>query len=299
MREIGTIENEEQAKQFSDYLLIEGIENHVEDEDGEWIIWIYSEDKTDRARDLFTQFQHDPTMIDSEKVTQKAHKIRLEEKKEAAAYKKLMQKSRVKFQSASGIGKITRILIIISGLVFLISGLGSNWQNVKFLAIANYEIVGNTVTFQPNLSDVFHGQLWRLITPIFIHGDILHILFNMFWLYYLGSQVENIQGIRVYLLLVLTIAIISNVCQFYVSGPMFGGMSGVNYGLLGYIWIRSKFDPLSGLNIENYLIVWMLLWFFLGLTGLVGNVANTVHGVGLVVGMAWGYVFARIKTLKR
>jgi len=108
------------------------------------------------------------------------------------------------------------------------------------------------------------------------------------------GQIENIQGIKIYLLLVLSIAIIPNLCQFWVSGPGFGGMSGVNYGLLGYIWIRGKFDPLSGLRIENYLIVWMMVWFFLGLTGLIGAIANTVHGVGLVVGMAWGYILARI-----
>lgn len=299
MREIGSIKEEEQAKQFGDYLLVEEIENRIEDEDGEWIIWIISEDKIEKAKELFTQFKTDPKLTDSKKIAQKAHKIREDEKKEAASYRKLMEKSRVKFQSASGIGKITRALIIISGIVFLISGLGSNWYNVRFLAIANYEIVGDQIRFMPNLFEVFHGQIWRLITPIFIHGDILHILFNMFWLYYLGSQVENIQGIKVYILLVVTIAIIPNVCQFYVSGPMFGGMSGVNYGLLGYIWIRSKFDPLSGLHIENYLIVWMIMWFFLGLTGLVGNVANTVHGVGLVVGMAWGYILARWSSLSR
>ena len=299
MREIGTIESGEQAKQFGDYLFIEGIENRIEEEDGEWIVWIISEDKIEKAKELFSKLQNNPNFIDPREVTQKAFKIREKQKKEETAYKKLMEKSRVRFQSASGIGKITRILIIISGIVFLISGLGSNWQNVKFLAIADYEIIGNMVTFQPNLAEVFNGQLWRLVTPIFIHGDILHILFNMFWLYYLGSQVENIQGIKVYILLVATIAVVPNVCQFYVSGPMFGGMSGVNYGLLGYIWIRSKFDPLSGLSIENYLIVWMLMWFFLGLTGMVGNVANTVHGVGLVVGMGWGYILARLNTLKR
>jgi GlpG protein len=193
---------------------------------------------------------------------------------------------------------LTRILILISVGVALISQLGSNWQVLRYFSIADYQISGSMISWKPGLVEVFHGQIWRLVTPIFIHYGIFHILFNMYWLYYLGSQIENIQGIKVYILLVVTIAIIPNVCQFIVSGPGFGGMSGVNYGLLGYIWIREKFDPNSGLHIENYLIVWMMIWFFLGLTGLIGNIANTVHGVGLVVGMMWGYFLAKMSTFK-
>jgi GlpG protein len=99
--------------------------------------------------------------------------------------------------------------------------------------------------------------------------------------------------------LILALAIIPNVCQFYATGPSFGGMSGVNYGLMGYIWIREKFDPISGYHIEKYIVVMMMIWFFLGLTGLIGSIANVVHGLGLVVGMVWGYILSRSNIVKR
>ena len=73
-------------------------------------------------------------------------------------------------------------------------------------------------------------------------------------------------------------------------GPVFGGMSGVVYGLLGYVWIRGKFDPGSGLYLHSYTVTMMIIWFVACLTGVLGPIANTAHAAGLVMGMAWGYL---------
>jgi GlpG protein len=71
---------------------------------------------------------------------------------------------------------------------------------------------------------------------------------------------------------------------------MFGGMSGVVYGLLGYVWIRGKFDPGSGLYLHPTTVIMMILWFLACFTPLVPNVANAVHTVGFGMGIAWGYL---------
>ena len=91
-------------------------------------------------------------------------------------------------------------------------------------------------------------------------------------------------------LLVVVIGVCSNLAQYYYSGPVFGGMSGVVYGLLGYIWIRGKFDPGSGLYLHPQTVIMMLIWFVACFTPLVPHVANTVHAVGLVIGIVWGYL---------
>jgi len=67
-------------------------------------------------------------------------------------------------------------------------------------------------------------------------------------------------------------------------------MSGVVYGLLGYIWIRGKFDPASGLYLHSSTVVMMLLWLVAGFTGWLGPIANGAHLGGLVMGMAWGWL---------
>jgi len=118
---------------------------------------------------------------------------------------------------------------------------------------------------------------------------VLHIFFNMLWLRDLGSMVEGRQSSLHLLILTIVIAACSNLAQYFVSGPIFGGMSGVVYGLLGYVWIRGKFDPASGLYLHPYNVVMMLVWFFACLVNIIPHVANTAHAVGLGIGIAWGY----------
>jgi GlpG protein len=128
---------------------------------------------------------------------------------------------------------------------------------------------------------------------MFLHFHFLHLFFNMLWLRDLGSMIEARKSPWMLLLVVLVIAGASNLAQYLLSGPNFGGMSGVVYGLLGYVWMQGKFDPASQLSLEPQTITLMIVWFFLCLSGLVGPVANTAHGVGLAVGVAWGFLAAR------
>jgi len=67
-------------------------------------------------------------------------------------------------------------------------------------------------------------------------------------------------------------------------------MSGVVYGLLGYIWMRGKFDPGSGLYLHPTTLTMMIIWFFACFTPIVPHVANAAHAGGLVMGIAWGYL---------
>ncbi|NOX54217.1 MAG: rhomboid family intramembrane serine protease, partial [Planctomycetes bacterium] len=164
------------------------------------------------------------------------------------------------------------------------------------LTINSFELNGKMVRWHPGLHDVQRGQVWRLVTPIFLHFGVVHLLFNTWMTYSLGSAVEFRRGSGRTALLVLAIAIPSNVGQYYVSGPLFGGLSGVVYGLFGYVWMKSRFDPTSGLYISsNELIVRSLSsgwlgWFVLCLMNVIPHVANAVHGIGLAVGIVIGFL---------
>ena len=117
----------------------------------------------------------------------------------------------------------------------------------------------------------------------------------MMWLKDLGHMIERKHGPIYLLIMVLLLGVFSNIGQFMVRGPNFGGMSGVVYGLLGYIWIRSRLDPFSGLYVSKQNVILMIAWFFLCLSGLMGNVANVAHGVGLAGGMVWGFLSAGMR----
>ncbi len=114
----------------------------------------------------------------------------------------------------------------------------------------------------------------------------LHLLFNLYWTYQFGLLLEARLGSGKILILVFIVAIASNVAQFYASGPSFGGLSGLNYGFFGFLWIKSRFDPGSGLHIPENLVIFFMIWLVLCAVGLFGPVANTAHFVGLLAGAA-------------
>jgi GlpG protein len=65
-------------------------------------------------------------------------------------------------------------------------------------------------------------------------------------------------------------------------------MSGVVYGLAGYVWMMGKYHPASGVGLNSQSATILLIWLVVCYTGVVGPVANTAHLVGLIVGVIWG-----------
>ena len=147
---------------------------------------------------------------------------------------------------------------------------------------------------QAPLYEVRHGEVWRLVTPAFIHFNLIHIGFNMLNLVGLGNILERRLNSWHYGWLVLGLAVASNLTQYFVTGsPAFGGMSGVVYGLIGYIWLRGRFDRTFGLAIPQQMIVIALVWFVACFTGELGPIANAAHGAGLALGALWGVADGR------
>ena len=179
--------------------------------------------------------------------------------------------------------RVTATLIASSIVIALISGLGRDFQLLHFLFISEY---------RQGLPEIINGQIWRLFTPIVIHFGILHIAFNLLWLYQLGSAIEQRQTSKRMLILVIIISLLSNLAQYLWDGPLFGGMSGVVYGLLGYVWAQGRFNPRSGLGLDKNIALMMLIWFVVCWMGLVGNIANMAHTMGLLCGVILGIVYS-------
>ena len=116
--------------------------------------------------------------------------------------------------------------------------------------------------------------------------DLLHLLFNLYWTYQFGLLIEFRRGSARFLGLVLFVAIASNVAQYIYAGPFFGGLSGVGYGLFGYLWIKSRFEPALGMHLPQGLVIFFLIWLVICTTGMFGPVANTAHFVGMFAGIA-------------
>ena len=136
-------------------------------------------------------------------------------------------------------------------------------------------------------------EYWRLITPAFIHFSAIHFIFNVLWWSMIGSQIERIFGFTMLLVVFLVSAVASNLAQAIVSGPAFGGLSGVVYAVLGFAWWIGWLKPSWGLYIPKSIVIFMLIWLVLGYTDVLWvNMANTAHTVGLISGCLIAAVLA-------
>jgi GlpG protein len=140
------------------------------------------------------------------------------------------------------------------------------------------------------LNELQHGEVWRLVTPMFLHFGILHIAFNMWALFYFGTVIEYCRGSRTLLVLVLLSAVCSNLLQYgfmvnFYRVPMpFGGMSGVVYALFGYVWMKSRHEPEQGMHMHPRSVQSMLVWLVLCMIQPFVPIANAAHVGGLLIG---------------
>ena len=112
----------------------------------------------------------------------------------------------------------------------------------------------------------------------------------------MGSKIELIDGRGVFLTLFLISGLSSNLGQYFFTGDyLFGGLSGVVYGLLGYCFILDLENRGQRYDLPNTLYIFMFIWLLIGFTGILkifgfGNVANIAHLVGMIAGFILGII---------
>jgi GlpG protein len=294
MREIGTIPEREAAERLADYLLTLGIATHLDHEAGGWILWVRDEDQLERAKNEMREFLQNPDDARYQNAKQAAQDVRrAEELRERVFRKNYVNMSRQWDRRSLRGTPLTLGVLVICVAVALLTWFGTaNEEVLGKLLISEYALRGldDQPLRIPVWKQVKAGEVWRLITPIFLHFGIPHVVFNMWCWFVLGSAFEIRRGTWRLALFVLITAVVSNVAQFEYSGtPLFGGMSGVVYGLFGYIWMKSRFDPGAGLYMDPRNTIIMIAWLFLCMTGAVGHIANAAHVAGLIVGVVIGY----------
>ncbi|WP_435955648.1 rhomboid family intramembrane serine protease GlpG [Dryocola sp. BD626] len=139
--------------------------------------------------------------------------------------------------------------------------------------------------------DSLRYEFWRYFTHALMHFSLLHITFNLLWWWYLGGPLEKRLGSGKLITLTIISALLSGYVQAKFSGPLFGGLSGSVYALMGYVWLRGERDPESGIYMQRGLMAFAVLWIVLGFFNILGlSIANAAHVTGLLVGLAMALV---------
>ena len=302
MRKIARIDDNENRRLFTQYLFFHGIESHVDENNPD--VWVIKDDQKEKAKNCFQHFTEvylegsfgseqflkltEEAALGLKKMSSSEKEEREKEKKWKAIDFRKKALGQSGFQIFSGTG----ILIAFSAVIFLLS-LGPARESLYRLLLISQIPAFNPFSV-PFLHEVRSGEVWRLLSPVFLHHDFFHIIFNMMWLYQLGTIIEKKEQTFFFLVLVILIGVFSNLAFYFVSGPRFGGMSGVIYGFLAYLWAYKKIAPMSDYFLDEGLVRFFVFWYvfcwFLTVFGF--GVANTVHGVGALSGGLLGFLRA-------
>jgi len=184
---------------------------------------------------------------------------------------------------------VTTSLIVANVAMFLLAGsIGDTLAPLALWPFGAARITG--VGFAP----------WQLVTYAFLHGSMLHLLFNMFALYMFGGAIEQVFGPRRYLAYYLVCVVTAALAQLLVAMLTGGfyptvGASGGVFGLLlayGLYFPNNRvmllFPPIP-LPARVFVAVYAVLELVMGVTGTQSGVAHFAH----LGGMVGGYLMLR------
>lgn len=278
MIEIGRLPNSRAAQAFVDYLKGKHIDCQIEPlMQGVAILVIHDKD-VEQARKEFAHFITHP--YDSKYLQASWEHGDTHTKLDYGA-----PSLQLFTQFITGAGPITLIIFALCSVIFAAMNLG--FANPTYEALSYFGAV-------PNAD---FSQFWRVFTPSLLHFSAMHIIFNLLWWWYLGGKIETRIGTAPLLILLLVAGTLPNIIQYYVSGPHFGGLSGVVYAVAGYTWVMGMRKPAAGIGLPPSYMGFMLIWLALGFTDVLGiSVANGAHIGGLIIGLAQGLLDSRKAT---
>ncbi|MFW9881996.1 MAG: rhomboid family intramembrane serine protease [Candidatus Thorarchaeota archaeon] len=172
--------------------------------------------------------------------------------------------------------KITLSLIFLNVLGYFIFNLTLSLDYLLLFAQINRNIINNF-------------EIWRLITPIFLHSDLLHLFSNMFALLIFGATIETtftLSKIK-YLLIYFTSGVIGNIFSLFLLpiDSVSLGSSGAIFGLIGIVFLMIVKEDRSLLPFALIYIIYFIT------ASLMPGINIWAHIAGLLGGLLEGYFF--------
>lgn len=144
---------------------------------------------------------------------------------------------------------------------------------------------------------ISEGEYWRLITPIFLHANFAHLLFNMFSLYIFGPELEQLAGKARFLTIYMLAGLVGNVSTYLIHDWNYTsvGASGAIYGIFGafgaLVYYTRNFMPQLKQIIIPIIVIGVIMTF------LQPKINVTAHIAGLITGFALGMVYFHPKRI--
>lgn len=174
------------------------------------------------------------------------------------------------------------ISIILLNILVFVGGLFLGYYS---------EIVAKGATMNYLIGD---GEVWRLLTAVFIHAGFLHLIFNMFSLYVFAPIVEKELGKFKFLIMYLSSGILGNIFTYLLEDDTYSsvGASGAVFGVLGSILALAIINWNKNEELKKTIIPVIVVSIIL--TFLQPNINETAHIGGFLSGLIIGLVLLKI-----
>lgn len=279
MRKLTTREDHREAQFLRDALIGGQVPASLKPEgDGEYGVWVHDDSHMELAEELLGAFvldPRDPRIAELAARASVTRRARTAEEREAQRRVERAQHEQQRLRTAPMVGTVSLGMIVLSGIVAYFTEMGETHEDL----------------FAFQWGAVLRGEWWRLVLPVFFHMDGLHLFFNILWVHQLGSAIEYHFRSRYLLAQALLFGVGGVLAEGFITSIPAMGLSGVVYGMLGFVWVRGRLDPRSPIVPAQSTVVIMLVWMLLGFVGVL-RMANWAHAGGLVLGMLWGAVSA-------
>ena len=181
---------------------------------------------------------------------------------------------------------LTYLLVALCVIITGASMLGGGQAGTLLYAVGSFGYASP--------EQIWNGRVWGLVTTVFIHGGVLHLLFNMLWMVQLGRVLERTLPPLTYLMFLVAAAAVGSATELLVSGTTGIGMSGVVYAMFGLMWAgRGAFSSWRAVATQDNLRVFVLWGLFCVAATYFHflSIANGAHGGGFLFGLCIGFLF--------
>lgn len=174
---------------------------------------------------------------------------------------------------------VTIFLLALTTLVFIAM------QVIYFGNATSNQAIFNTGGMYGAYVSLFPSQLWRLVTPIFVHIGWEHFFFNALTLYFVGQIAEQIWGHHKFLALYVLSGIVGNIFTlFFMPNVIAAGASTSLFGVFAAIMVagyfgRNPYLKELGRNYQALIIVNLIFNLFTPSIGIAGHIGGLVGGV--------------------
>jgi len=282
MRMLHLFDDARAAETLSDALYADGVETTVrETRDDQYALWVVDETQMDAAKAMLARFQASPADPIFEERQRAARARRKAEEAKEKKSRHRVEKMRDQLAQADATPTVTYGLMVFTVGLFMLDLARPEIGRALGAHAFGFDVGARIV-------DLATHRPWVFFSSLFVHSGVLHIAFNVMWIRDLGTALERAHSSLWLLVATLTFGVMGVLAELAWTGAAAIGLSGVVYGLLGYMYVRGRLDLGFPLQPSRTTMIWMMGWF--AICFLLPGVANGAHAGGLASGALWGYL---------